>query len=566
MWDVLGIEPTNDERAVKRAYARLLKQNRPDKDPKAFQELRDAYEWCLRATRWSDYDDASGDDEFVDEVSQGDAGATESSDEHTVDAERGHEADGPLDPFVPADEKALRIIVGDNDDAGAAPIEPSARMIVNEAGSPSVPLTDPPPRIVVEEEPGSADQIGHDEEGRTEDRSSVDVVAEQIDDEAAHDDSGDAASTADPDVHTVEDAEVSTAALVAQLERSLASPERAGDENAWSTWFAATDRLSLVDREHLRMAFVDRAIDLWYDEKDTAERVLKSLPHAALRGLQDLLGWPQSEAELAEMMPDDLVLLLGELLDFEVLAVEDRLAFFQETDPGMVDAAMTPGNVRHSNGFRYGPFWCLYRKQTRRVGMAVGGPVMVSGICAGVAAAGVQVLLVIALIAIFLFYRAGGVRIWWPLLCVVLAIVTIVAFGPAGFGPALYLTFFVPLHIEAGIKGRQWREAQLNEAFSAMPANIRSDPDKRQDYLRRSGRPSKKAPTMLLAATAIVIGFIGAIGIDIYIEDNWKTPGRDLTPPTVTDTQTEMPSVPGLPDLNSILNNDERDRSNPPQQ
>ncbi|MFB9128121.1 J domain-containing protein [Paraburkholderia dipogonis] len=47
-WDVLGIESDADERAVRRAYARLLKQQRPDEDAEAFQRLRYAYESALQ--------------------------------------------------------------------------------------------------------------------------------------------------------------------------------------------------------------------------------------------------------------------------------------------------------------------------------------------------------------------------------------------------------------------------------------------------------------------------------------------------------------------------------------
>lgn len=47
----LGIEGDADERAIKRAYARLLKQHRPDEDAAAFQRLHEAYEHCLQAAR-----------------------------------------------------------------------------------------------------------------------------------------------------------------------------------------------------------------------------------------------------------------------------------------------------------------------------------------------------------------------------------------------------------------------------------------------------------------------------------------------------------------------------------
>ncbi|MFM0080382.1 J domain-containing protein [Paraburkholderia sediminicola] len=47
-WDVLGIAANADERTVRRAYARLLKQQRPDEDSEAFQRLRYAYESALQ--------------------------------------------------------------------------------------------------------------------------------------------------------------------------------------------------------------------------------------------------------------------------------------------------------------------------------------------------------------------------------------------------------------------------------------------------------------------------------------------------------------------------------------
>ena len=48
LWDILDTEPSGDERALKRAYAKRLKVTRPEDDPAAFQELREAYEYALR--------------------------------------------------------------------------------------------------------------------------------------------------------------------------------------------------------------------------------------------------------------------------------------------------------------------------------------------------------------------------------------------------------------------------------------------------------------------------------------------------------------------------------------
>jgi|GEM_PF-1811777 hypothetical protein len=48
LWEILDTAPTGDERALKRAYAKRLKVTRPEDDPAAFQELREAYEYALR--------------------------------------------------------------------------------------------------------------------------------------------------------------------------------------------------------------------------------------------------------------------------------------------------------------------------------------------------------------------------------------------------------------------------------------------------------------------------------------------------------------------------------------
>tara|TARA_B100000676_G_C18021419_1_gene812845 strand:- start:460 stop:1641 length:1182 start_codon:yes stop_codon:yes gene_type:complete len=46
-WDRLELAPTSDTRAIKKAYARLLKQHRPDQDAAAFQQLHQAYKTAL---------------------------------------------------------------------------------------------------------------------------------------------------------------------------------------------------------------------------------------------------------------------------------------------------------------------------------------------------------------------------------------------------------------------------------------------------------------------------------------------------------------------------------------
>ena len=47
VWGILGIEPTDSERDIKRAYAKKLKVTRPEDDPAGFQELHNAFKTAL---------------------------------------------------------------------------------------------------------------------------------------------------------------------------------------------------------------------------------------------------------------------------------------------------------------------------------------------------------------------------------------------------------------------------------------------------------------------------------------------------------------------------------------
>ena len=46
-WSVLGIEPTDDIRAIKRAYAALAHKISPEDEPEKFREIHDAYKRAL---------------------------------------------------------------------------------------------------------------------------------------------------------------------------------------------------------------------------------------------------------------------------------------------------------------------------------------------------------------------------------------------------------------------------------------------------------------------------------------------------------------------------------------
>ncbi|NLR73810.1 J domain-containing protein [Leeia aquatica] len=69
-WEILGIEATSDTRLIKRAYAKLLKVNRPEDDAEAFQRLRDAHDEALARAAWMLEEEEEGEAELVESATQ----------------------------------------------------------------------------------------------------------------------------------------------------------------------------------------------------------------------------------------------------------------------------------------------------------------------------------------------------------------------------------------------------------------------------------------------------------------------------------------------------------------
>src|SRR5262245_54852227 len=60
-WATLGIDETSDAREIKRAYAKLVKQNNPEDKPEEFQRIREAYDQALLIAEYLKYQqDAEG--------------------------------------------------------------------------------------------------------------------------------------------------------------------------------------------------------------------------------------------------------------------------------------------------------------------------------------------------------------------------------------------------------------------------------------------------------------------------------------------------------------------------
>ena len=106
-WDILGIEPTSDELAIRRAYARMLKQYRPDEDPEGFAKLVRARELALQWCLADNQDDLAVAEDDVDEASANEAEAMASSGCSETNASQGfssREFGGEVETIVPPEQ------------------------------------------------------------------------------------------------------------------------------------------------------------------------------------------------------------------------------------------------------------------------------------------------------------------------------------------------------------------------------------------------------------------------------------------------------------------------------
>ncbi len=71
-WEILGIDPTIENSAIKKAYARKLKIYHPEDDPQGFQALREAYDKALKYAKSGEFhlEDNIVFEEFVTDLSR----------------------------------------------------------------------------------------------------------------------------------------------------------------------------------------------------------------------------------------------------------------------------------------------------------------------------------------------------------------------------------------------------------------------------------------------------------------------------------------------------------------
>ena len=134
-WALLGIAPTADAAAIRRAYARRLKLTRPDEDPEGFQRLVQARDAALKEAAVM---------------------ADGSWEEDTEPEDEDEPALAAVDPIGGASADAPPLTM--------EPAEPDARpIIIREMGGPDTPVASSPPipRIVITGEDGETATASH---------------------------------------------------------------------------------------------------------------------------------------------------------------------------------------------------------------------------------------------------------------------------------------------------------------------------------------------------------------------------------------------------------------------
>lgn len=126
-WQTLGIEPTEDQRAIKRAYAAKLKLIRPDEDPAGFQQLREARDEAIFLSRFVGEPDDDEYDDFIDDEE------TETcNDEDPASHEK---------PVAPEDDWLATITP---DDSAPSPEDPKREEGETPTAAPTTPAGAPP--------------------------------------------------------------------------------------------------------------------------------------------------------------------------------------------------------------------------------------------------------------------------------------------------------------------------------------------------------------------------------------------------------------------------------------
>jgi hypothetical protein len=111
-WTILDIDPTSDQKEIRKAYARRLKVTRPDEDPAGFQALVEARDAALEESHWVTADEEGDDASHGGAVEDVPVAAEATSDAVVTDAPSASSPDdGPAEVRAPGLSGSEQVLV-----------------------------------------------------------------------------------------------------------------------------------------------------------------------------------------------------------------------------------------------------------------------------------------------------------------------------------------------------------------------------------------------------------------------------------------------------------------------
>lgn len=316
VWETLGLEPTNEQAAIKRAYAAKLKLVRPDEDPVGFQALREARDEALYLSaylndqgEWEDDDwdeDAWDDDPRADELPPDEPRA----DELRADAPRADDAsdaDNEASDDHSFDEESAAKQSPDQTEA-PAPYDKTAPLILADA-APAPRAENPAPKIMEQPAPDREEELPPEAKASTSEPATSPAGATVLIDLRQSADQAEPTpqdhSTAPPpeEPEPADEAELTYEQIDEKLEQ-LTGPWGGWQMEAWQPFIddIREQSFDITDYAERRILY---AVSDHLSEKPAASEDEIAHQRAIISLLDDAFGWHQNDRRVHNLLGNE---------------------------------------------------------------------------------------------------------------------------------------------------------------------------------------------------------------------------------------------------------------------